>query len=390
MKTPADITSAVRGRLQGTWHLDATGSGSNWPYTIALGSHTSTQLAADFPATRQHVQALRDWAGANDIAVTDVRRRVQGTIQPIPTHVTVADVDAAARLAGKEWVDRLKRGRIRGGVLGAHYPACDSIAKAVRLVDSWSDVDFQLLQAVSDWFMTNTAVGLTPRQVPVPGVHAKWLNTGRPVVELLVGNPLELAQRHPPRIHFTYLDPNHLASGARRFDSATVGDTIGIAYRPSIVIISENKDTAINFPATAGAIALEGDGFGGSTAAKFEWIVNAPLVVYWGDLDAEGFEILDGYRRDGVPAISILMGVETLCTYASWGTTLDKGGRTIRTRFPKALPALTDDERAAYVAVCSGDDGLPLRIEQERIPLQEARSAVLRISRRRDQADGAP
>ncbi len=389
MKTPADITTAVRGRLQKTWHLDATGSGSNWAHTIALGSLTATQLAADFLATREHVQALRDWAGANDIAVTDARRRVKGTIQPIPTHVTVADIDTAARLAGKEWIDRLKRGRTRGGVLAARYPGCDKIAKAVRLVDSWSDVDFELLQTVSDWFTTHTAVGLTPRQVPIPGVHAKWLNTGRPVVELLVGKPLELAQRHPPRIHFTYLDPDHLASGARRFDSATVGDTIDIAYKPSIVIISENKDTAINFPAIAGAIAVEGDGFAASNAAQFEWIANAPLVVYWGDLDAEGFEILDGYRRNRVPAVSILMGIETLRTHAPWGTTLDKAGRAIKTRAPKPLPTLTYDERAAYAAVCAGGS-LPPRLEQERVPLKDAHAAVLRLSTSGNRHDGSP
>ena len=380
MKTPVDITRAVLGRLRTTWHLDTTGSGSSWPYTIALGSYSSAQLAADFPTSRQNIEALRDWAASNDIAVTDNNRRVQGTTQPIPTHVTVADVDVAVRLVGREWVDRLKRGRARGAVLAARYPGCTNVAKAVRLVDVWSDTDFELLQAVSDWFTTNTAVGLTPRQVPVPGVHAKWLNTGTPVVELLVGKTLELAARHPPRIHFAYLDPDHLAVGGRRFDSATVGDTTDIAYRPDIIIVTENKDTAINFPATPRAITVKGDGFGGATAAQFEWIVSAPLVVYWGDIDAEGFEILDGLRRAGVPAVSILMGTETRRRFAAWGTNLDMSGRAIKVREPKALPALTDDERTAYVAVCSGDDGLPLRVEQERIPLDEARSAVLRIT----------
>lgn len=380
MKTPVDITKAVLRRLAKTWHLDATGTVDNWPYNIPLGSRAAAELAADFPATRELVQTLRDWAGANGLAVADGNRRVQGTTQPIPTHVTVDDADVAAQLVGKEWVDRLKRGRTRGAVLVGRYPDCPDVAKAVRLVDAWSDVDFELLQAVSDWFTTNTASGLTPRQVPVPGVHAKWLNTGRPVVELLVGKPLELAERHPPRIHFTYLDSTHLAAGGRRFDSATVGDTVDIAYKPDIVLISENKDTAINFPSLEGAVAVEGGGFGGSTAAQLEWIVNAPLVVYWGDIDAEGYEILNGYRRNGIAAISILMDIETLRRYTAWGTDLDKNGRAIKTREPKALTSLTDEERGAYVAVCSGSAGLPLRVEQEHIPLQDARFAVLRLS----------
>jgi hypothetical protein len=380
VKSPADISRVVLARLQRTWHLDATGSGCNWPHTIALGSYSSAELAAEFPATRERIQALREWASANDLALTDGNRRVQGTTQPIPTHVTIADVDTAARLSGKPWVDRLQRGRTRGATLANRYPGCPNVPKAVRLTDSWHEVDFVLLQTVSDWFTSNRAAGLTPRQVPVPGVHAKWLNTGRPVVELLIGRSLELLARHPARIHFTYLDPDHLAAGGRRFDSATVGDTNAVAYEPDIVIITENKDTAINFPATTQAIIVEGDGFGGSTAARFRWIVDAPLVVYWGDIDAEGFEILDGYRRDGIPAASILMDPNTRRAYAAWGTNIDKDGQPIKVRTPKPLPTLNNEERVAYAAACSGDDGLPLRIEQERIPLEEARCSVLRIA----------
>lgn len=119
------------------------------------------------------------------------------------------------------------------------------------------DLNFSLLLTVADWFRANAADGLTPRQVPVPGVQAKWLNTRRPVVELLTGRPLNLAPRHPARIHLTYLDPEHLAAGSRRFDSATVGDMMRPAYPPE-VIITENKDTAIHFlPQPAGSRSKE-------------------------------------------------------------------------------------------------------------------------------------
>jgi hypothetical protein len=382
MKGPAEITGVVQRRLERTWHLDAAGGGDNWPYTIALGSLTAEQLSADFSATRQQVQNLREWAGENGLIVTDTNRRVHGTTQPMPTHVTVADVDIAARLAGAGWVGRVGRGRTRGELLADRYPGCGTIAKVVRSVDTWSDVDFELLQTVADWFASNTATGLTPRQVPVPGVHAKWLNTGRPVVELLVGKPLELAERHPPRVHFTYLTPAHLVAGGRRFDSATVGDTDSIAYRPQIVIISENKDTAVNFPPLDGAVAVEGNGFGGSTAAQFDWVTAAPVVIYWGDIDADGFEILDGYRNGGIPALSVLMDLETLRSYGAFGTDLDKNGRIIEKREPRALTRLTDDERAAYEAVCSGREGLPLRLEQERIPLEQARALISQTAER--------
>jgi len=46
---------------------------------------------------------------------------------------------------------------------------------------------------------------------------------------------------------------------------------------------------------------------GGRTFASFGWVVEAPVVLYWGDMDADGLEILDGFRSAGVPVRSIFM-----------------------------------------------------------------------------------
>jgi len=378
VKSPTDITKRIEQRLRTSWHLDVAGDAVNWPIDIPIGAVPATDLTTDFSAILQQVRALRDWADAHGLGVRDGNRRVHGTTQPIPTHITVPDLDIAAAACGTEWTGRVARGRNRVGVLRDRYPDCGPhIAFVVRGVESYSDLDFSLLLMVADWFRTNTADGLTPRQVPVPGVNAKWLNTGQPIVEILAGRPLNLAPRHAARIHFVYLDANHLATGGRRFDSATVGDTMHPAYNPEVVVITENKDTAIHFPATPGGIAVEGEGAGGSTAARLDWLVNAPLIIYWGDVDADGFEILDGYRRDGVPAVSILMDIDTYRAYGTWGTFHYPNGQEISPRKPKDLANLTDSERDAYLAVCSPRAGLPPRIEQERIPLRVAHQALL-------------
>ncbi len=382
MKSPAEITRRIELRLQDGWHLEAAGESAGWPSDIPVGNISTRDLTADFPTTQRQVHALRDWASKHGVAIRQVNRRVQGTSQPIPTHVTIPDLDTAAAICGSEWTARIDRGRERAAVVRDRYPDCPSVAAVVRAADGYSGLDFSLLLTVTDWFQSNTADGLTPRQVPLPGVHAKWLNTGQPIVELLTGRPLNLAPRHPARIHLTYLDPDHLSTGGRRFDSATVGDTMRPAYEPRVVIITENKDTAVHFPATAGGIAIEGGGAGGSTAARFDWLVNAPLIVYWGDIDADGFEILDGYRRDGVPAVSILMDNDTYCAYAAWGTFHYPDGREIPSRSPKVLSTLTGAEESTYLAVCSPAPGLPPRIEQERIPLSVAHTAVTDASER--------
>lgn len=377
MKTVDDIRNAVERRLDRTWHADAAGEEASWPCDIPLGHVPAAKLATEFARIQQQVRAVRDWSASHGLSVRDGNRRVHGTTQPLPTHVTVPDLHAAAAVCGPQWAERVARGAARAAALRAQHPGCGRVAAVTRSVDNYTDLDFELLLTVAGWFRTNTAAGLTPRQVPIAGVHAKWLNTHRPVIESLIGGLLGLAPRHPARILFTYLDPNHLAAGGRRFDSATVGDTMAPLYRPDVVVITENKDTAIHFPSTPNGIAVEGVGFGGATVAAFNWIVTAPTIVYWGDLDAAGFEILDGYRRDGVTAVSILMDLPTYHAYAPWGTFRHPNGQFIETAEPKQLSNLTPTERAAYHALCQPVHGLPPRIEQERIPLQVAREALL-------------
>jgi hypothetical protein len=125
-----------------------------------------------------------------------------------------------------------------------------------------------------------------------------------------------LLPRHPQRIHFTYLDPEHLAAGGSQHDSATVGDVMRPAYVPQIVLVSENKDTAIHFPPVPKGIAVEGAGFGGAEAiASIGWLTAARHLVYWGDLDPAGFEIVDHFRQAGLPVRTILMDLPTFADY---------------------------------------------------------------------------
>nr|WP_273378524.1 DUF2220 domain-containing protein [Actinopolymorpha pittospori] len=173
---------------------------------------------------------------------------------------------------------------------------------------------------------------------------------------------------HPARFHFTYLDPDHLAHGGRRHDSYNVGDAALPAYEPRVVLISENKDTAIGFPAVPGGIAIEGEGRGAATIASAPWVRAASLVVYWGDLDQDGLEILNEFRAAGLPVRSMLMDVETYERYQRYGTRLDKNGKPVKVHSARDVPHLQADEVALYELLSRGSAPVP-RVEQERIPL---------------------
>lgn len=378
MKTPEQVLGDVRRRVAGNWHNDITFQAATWPHDFPLGAATKPDLETNFASFQQQVFQWRDWAGDNGLALTFATRHVCGTVQSIPTHLTVADLDTAVSLLDKHWKNRIQRGRAHAEQLATRFPHVADLGKILRAVDGYSDTDFDLLCLSAEWFMRNTASGLTPRQVPIEGLHAKWLDTHQALLQSLAGtDDLGLLPRHPQRLHFTYLDPQYRAAGGRTHDSATVGDPMFPAYCPEIVIISENKDTAIHFPPLGNAISVEGAGFGGAGAcASFGWITSCQHLIYWGDMDASGLEILDLFRRSGVPVSTILMDLDAYQTYERFGSATDVRGNPLTVSVRKNLLRLTGLERALYEQLTDPDSARVRRVEQERIPLAVALAAV--------------
>jgi hypothetical protein len=99
------------------------------------------------------------------------------------------------------------------------------------------------------WFRRHDATGLTARPVPIAGLHAKWLDRNLRLVTGLSGRAeLGLVTR-PSRIHFSYLDGRWLQEGNRRRDSISLDEPDQLpGYQPRIILVAENKDSAIFFP----------------------------------------------------------------------------------------------------------------------------------------------
>ncbi|SNS54508.1 hypothetical protein SAMN06309944_0730 [Micrococcales bacterium KH10] len=382
MKTPETIVAEIRRRLTAKWHSDIADNEAAFPHSFPLGRPSASDLRADYATVHAQTVVWQDWARSRGVELTyETRLAKGGTKQSVPTHIHIDSTDRAAAIVGETWPDRLARSRERLVILREHFPYLVDLGRTIRLVDSYSTVDFSLLLTVAGWYLENPSraeLGITPRQVPIPGVHAKWLQHHIAGVRALTGiTDLGLLPRHPPRIHFTYLDPDHRASGGRIHDSATVGDAFTPAYVPEIVVISENKDTAIHFPPLARGISVEGVGKGGKTPASFVWLRSAPVLVYWGDIDRDGYEILNGYRVDFDRDIdSILMDPATYAAYEQFGTDLDQHGKPIVAGDPKPVGRLRVDERTMYERLIDPHHKGHRRIEQERIPLSQALNAV--------------
>jgi hypothetical protein len=113
-------------------------------------------------------------------------------------------------------------------------------------------------------------------------------------------------------------------------------------------------------------------GHGGGTAAATGWLRECPNLFYWGDIDAAGFEILNGFREAGLAVTSILMDSATYEEFERFGTSNDAGGNVIPAGRRRALPYLTEAEKAIYDNLTDPAWKRFRRIEQERIPLNRA------------------
>lgn len=384
-KSVATVKAALARLYDRLWAEEAAEcSGNEWPQYVPLGKCSKLELEEHFVEACAAADELRAAAASMKLAVKSETRLVGGSKQNMPTHFVVEDMAALVNAIPRKRefanacsrTQRLKRDFPHNG------PA--ELAQLLRKMQTAvpDDVDFDLACKAGRWFAENGVQGLTPRQVPLAGFHAKWLDKpGRSaVVARLAGlESLQLEQR-PAQVRFTYLDPSHLRAGGRRFDSWVVGDAWTLPYEPKVVIICENRDTALWFPQLEDAIAVMGDGFAAiRNLPVLEWVRDAEFLVYWGDIDAAGLEILSGCRQAGLACTSIFMDMCSFEEYECFGTSVDKNGRAISPKEPDELSALQPNERELYLHLVDPSWTRPRRIEQERIPLEAALGEIRKL-----------
>ncbi|NEP84908.1 MAG: DUF2399 domain-containing protein, partial [Okeania sp. SIO3B3] len=125
-------------------------------------------------------------------------------------------------------------------------------------------------------------------------------------------------------------------------------------WQPPRVIITENEVTFLTLPMLAGSIGVWGEGFQASVLADVPWLAECHLL-YWGDIDAHGFQILSQLRAAFPHTKAIMMDQATFKEFEA----LTGKGESLTT----APPHLTADETKLFQYVATHR----LRLEQEHI-----------------------
>lgn len=142
-----------------------------------------------------------------------------------------------------------------------------------------------------------------------------------------------------------------------------------------VVIIFENKTPFLSIKGREDTIAIFGAGYGVEGLGSINWLRGCD-VYYWGDLDAQGFEILSLLRSRLPDAKSVLMNVQVMQELAHF---VQPGSPTVL----KDLPHLTAQEKEVYRTVTLENR----RLEQERVPMDYLYRALDSLKKPRQVGD---
>ena len=358
---------------------------------------TATGLLRDYPAAREWAGELFAAAGHFRLETAEVGRTTIGSNQ-LPAAAVFASVDDEIAFIGKA-KDAARIVELAEGltVLDPSLHAW-ALKRPLRLLELGADA--MTATRVALWLRDNPEPGVYVRQLGLPGVHTKFVENHRKVIDelldglrsdlaveadlgdedLLLGVPAapgsllgltvartpaaRFASRHgflhpPELVRFRMLDPEVPLLGDARDLTVTAGAFGALNLPVTTVIVTENLVNFLALPARPGTLAIFGGGYGFSSLRDARWLADCQ-VLYWGDLDTHGFRILDELRAVHPHVASVLMDEATLLTHRDmWGSE-PSPSRAVLSR-------LTAEENAVYQALGNDSFGKSVRLEQELI-----------------------
>lgn len=361
MRMPKDVATLAQRKVQRD--LKTLLIGEPVAFSVPLHPPTGQAIHADPDTAKAFIRA---WEGHDGVTfeTRNLARWGLGT-QQLPIRYEAASNAELISMAG--YTPEFQR-------LTRSLNVLESVGSRRDVVDAlplWRDLpptDIAHARRVTQWFCTHPSSGILPRAVAVEGVHGKWIEQHRRLLERLLSiarggdGDLGLGSVLPTiRLRFAP------GSGPAGLDDISIpSDTIGMALsgaqeQVEQILFLENKETFLSLTPQPGTCLVFGGGYRAHHSASLD-AFDGKRLLYWGDLDLDGYQILDAVRSQRPNAESVLMGPETVTANLDIAT-------PDRDFTPTALTRLTPEENKALdILITHGH----LRIEQERINIEEA------------------
>lgn len=240
--------------------------------------------------------------------------------------------------------------------------------KTLPYLNVWPDI-----LKVCRYFVANPKPDLYRRELPIK-VHTKFIENHqtilRELLDILISDSVNYSSTKfdkrfnlkfiEPQIRFKILDPQISATKFAGVDDMSLPLSIFKNLDLDIyrIIIVENKISlyhTLTLPNTKGTIAIFGKGYSVSDLKNIDWF-QSKQILYWGDLDAHGFEILSQVRGYYKKTQSILMDSATFHHYFD-----EVEGSDSKI---SELAHLTETEKELHQYLLKNK----FRLEQEKIP----------------------
>ena len=228
---------------------------------------------------------------------------------------------------------------------------------------------------VCNYFKNCPKPNLYIRELPA-NVHTKFIESNQSIItellDVIIQNHINLNEKEfekrfnlkfrEPLIRFKILDKHISDTYFTGIDdiSIPISQFESLKLPLKQVLIVENKinllTIALTLPAMKNTIAIFGQGNAVTNIQNAKWL-NDITVLYWGDIDVHGFEMLSRIRKHFNHTQSVLMDKTTFDKYFE----NDSGKPTTDT----TTLNLTDNERELYNLLKTNN----WRLEQEKIPV---------------------
>lgn len=245
----------------------------------------------------------------------------------------------------------------------------------VKVIDN----DWESLLKVCRYFKDTPKPHLYIRELPIQ-IHTKFIENKKSIIkELLdiviaekINNDEKQFERRfnlkydEPIVRFRILDNAISQQLFGGLDDLSIPiSEFQYLYLPiQTVYVVENKINMLTFPIKKDSIVIWGHGFGVDIMKNVEWL-KSKKIYYWGDLDAQGFQILSEFRTQFKHVQSFFMDRYTFDKYF-------EGDKGTVTNVEKEL-CLTKEEYDMFKYLKENN----LRLEQEKIPYDYVSKQIL-------------
>jgi hypothetical protein len=365
------LVAILRKRWDTGQYLKGHLAGEPWqPVELPVKGPTAAEMLQQLDQVRRWLQRFEQQSAHLNVEYKVVQSRQLGPNR-VPYRVRVESFahlcDVLGTQSDVDTVDEL-RAQTRAAIpVLASWVSAHPLA-ALRHAGVWEQV-----LATVQWIAGHDTSQLYVRQVDVAGVDTKFVERHHRLLEQLLTvllpsyrfNPQAFGfagrfrfLEKPAYIRFRVLDRAAFRVG---FSEMTVRmeELARAPLQATAVFVVENEVTYLAFPQVRNALVVFGSGFALTGLADLPWLHNQELV-YWGDIDTHGFDILNRLRSRFDSVRSILMDRDTLLAHPQqWVTEPAPTARP--------LPHLTTEEASLYQDLVAGTYGESVRLEQERI-----------------------